>query len=193
MPFISFSLLFMAGFNFPIPEDIIMFLSGAIGTTYVPHLLPYVYIGCYIGAFTSDLIAYSLGRFAIRGLAQYAFLQKLVSINKIHIMEDYFKRYGGLTLLFGRFIPFGMRNIIFMTAGFSRMNIVKFIIIDLIPLTLTSSLIFYIGVITGNNYRLIIPYLNKFKIVIGIIAVVIFVMLLFFIRKKKNSIKTASV
>ncbi|MCX7679934.1 MAG: DedA family protein, partial [Spirochaetes bacterium] len=188
MPFISFSLLFIAGFNLPISEDIVILLSGALGATYVPHLLPYIYIGCYAGAFSSDLIAYSLGRIAIRGLTNHRFLQNIVSLDKIQFMENYFQRYGGKTLLFGRFIPFGMRNIIFMTAGFSKMNIFKFIFIDLIPLSITSSLLFYVGVKAGDNYRSILPHLNKFKEVIGIAAILIIctLFLLHRMKAKKN-------
>lgn len=190
MPIISFSLLTLAGFNFPISEDIVLLLSGALGATYTPHMLPLIYAGCFAGAYASDLISYSLGRFAIRGLAGHRLLQKIISIEKIEAMENYFARYGSKTLLFGRFIPFGVRNVIFMTAGFSKMRLATFMLVDLIPLSISSSITFYLGVKAGSNYREIIPYLDKFKEIIGITALVIIALILIVhrIRKKQKSI-----
>ncbi len=189
MPLISFSLLTLAGFNLPISEDIVILLSGALGATYTPHMLPLIYAGCFAGAYASDLISYSLGRFAIRGLAGHRLLKKIISIEKIEAMENYFARYGSKTLLFGRFIPFGVRNVIFMTAGFSKMRLTTFMLIDLIPLSITSSITFYLGIKAGINYRNIIPYLDRFKECIGITALIIIALLLIIykVRKKRKS------
>jgi membrane protein DedA with SNARE-associated domain len=172
MPLISFGLLLLAGINLPVSEDLVLLLSGALAATYTPGNLYLVYAGCYAGAFLSDLIAYCIGRFGGRRLLSLRPVRKLMSDDRITRMEGYFERYGGKTLLFGRLIPFGMRNLIFMTAGFSRMPIIKFMLIDLIPLTVTSSIIFYLGVRFGENYRAIIPWLDRFKAVIAAVAAV---------------------
>ncbi len=194
MPLISFSLLTLAGFNLPISEDIVILLSGALGATYTPHMLPLIYAGCFAGAYASDLISYSLGRFAIRGLAGHRLLKKIISIEKIEVMENYFARYGSKTLLFGRLIPFGVRNVIFMTAGFSKMRLATFMLIDIIPLSITSSLTFYLGMKAGSNYRDILPYLERFKEVIGITALIIIVLIVVVhkIRKKQKFRKSES-
>lgn len=195
MPLISYSLLALAGFNLPISEDIVILLSGALGATYTPNMLPLIYVGCFAGAYTSDLISYSLGRFALRGLAGHRLLQKIISLEKIEAMENYFARYGSKTLLFGRFIPFGVRNVIFMTAGFSKMRLITFMLIDLIPLSITSSITFYLGIKAGSNYRDILPYLDRFKEAIGITALIVLALLYIVhrIRQKKNQNKNSAI
>ena len=59
---ISFGLLILAGFNFPVSEDLIMIISGSIAATIVPENTFYIFAGCFWGAYFSDIIAYSLGR-----------------------------------------------------------------------------------------------------------------------------------
>jgi membrane protein DedA with SNARE-associated domain len=79
-----------------------------------------------------------------------------------------------------------------MTAGFSKMRLATFMLVDLIPLSITSSITFYLGVKAGMNYRDILPYLDKFKEIIGITALlVVIVILLFHKIKKKASQKTS--
>ncbi len=192
MPLISFSLLTLAGFNLPISEDIVILLSGALGAIYTPHMLPFIYAGCFAGAYISDIISYSLGRFAIRGLAGHRLLQKIISIEKIEAMENYFVRYGSKTLLLGRFIPFGIRNVIFMTAGFSKMRLMTFMLVDLIPLSITSSITFLLGIKAGTNYHNILPYLNRFKEIIGITALIV-VAILFFVHKMRKRCNPESI
>ena len=43
-------------------------------------------------------------------------------------MMGFYKKYGALTLVIGRFIPFGVRNAIFLTSGISKMPFAKFFI-----------------------------------------------------------------
>jgi membrane protein DedA with SNARE-associated domain len=189
MPFISFSLLMLSGLNFPVSEDLVFILSAAIGATFVPHLLPYIYIGCLSGAYLSDLIAYSIGRFAGRKLFSSALLRKFIPEDRVLRMEEYFARYGAKTVLFGRFIPFGARNVIFITAGFSRMYLSRFLIADIIPLSITSTLLFYLGYRFGENYRLILPYLDRYKLVIlALFAVFLLAGLIKRYRDKKKGL-----
>lgn len=170
MPVIGFGLIFLSGINMPVSEDLVFLISAALAATYTPGSLPLVYAGCYAGAVLGDLSGYCIGRFGGRRLLSLGPVKKLMSEDRVSRMEGYYRRYGGKTLLFGRLIPFGMRNLIFMTAGFSKMPAVKFMLIDLIPLTVTSSIIFYLGISFGKNYQAIIPWLDRFKLVIAALA-----------------------
>jgi len=186
MPLISLGLLMLAGLNIPVSEDLVMLISGALSVAYIPDRVILVYAGCFAGALLSDVISYCLGRFGGRFLMTWKPVRRLIPEDKILKMEGYFERYGGKTLLFGRLIPFGVRNVIFMTAGFSRMPIIKFILIDVIPLTITSSALFYLGISFGNNYRAIIPWLDRFKLTIAGVAVVAVVIILIVRYRKRN-------
>lgn len=192
--FISFGLLILSGLNFPISEDIVFILSAAISITYSPENIYFAYAGCFLGAYISDFIAYALGRFAGRKLSNTRFFKKILPEDKLQKMEYYFSKYGAKTVLFGRLIPFGVRNIIFISAGFSKMRFPYFMVSDIIPLSITSSLLFYLGYSFGDNYREILPYLDRYKIIIfGLFLIaLLFILLKRFISRRslRNSTET---
>ncbi len=193
--YISFGLLMLSGLCMPISEDIVFILSASIAATVVPENMYYIFAGCFLGAYLSDIMAYFIGRHGINTILHCRLLIRLKLINpekmesRIGIMRDYFASYGGKTLFFGRFIPFGMRNVIFMTCGFIRMNPMKFMIIDFCAVTCTSLILFSLGYSFGNNYEVIFPYFNRYKF---ILLIMVFGLLIIIITKNKYKKKSAS-
>jgi membrane-associated protein len=186
--YVSFGLLLLAGFNIPVSEDIVFIISASIAATTVPQNTYYIFAGCFLGAYMGDMVAYLVGRYGINKLLDSATLARMGIINrekvevKIGSMKDYFSRYGGKTLFFGRFVPFGARNMIFMTCGLIRMKLPLFMIIDLCALTCTSLILFSLGYTFGNNYEVIFPYITKYKFIIfGLVVLFVAVLI---IRKK---------
>lgn len=182
--YISFGLLVLAGFNVPISEDIVFIVSASVAASVVPQNTVYIFTGCFLGAYTSDIVAYSIGRFAGRKILEKKFFQKPVNIERIKKIEQYFIRYGFKTLFFGRFIPLGMRNVIFITAGIARMKFKRFLLFDILALSIGISILFRIGFVFGKNYRVILPYLDQFKY--GIFAL-FFCIVTFIIIKIKRT------
>ena len=180
--FISFGLLILAGFNMPISEDLIMIISGSIAATIVPENTIYIFIGCFIGAYFSDIIAYSFGRALGPQLFKIKILRRLFSKEKEKKIETYFDKYHAKALFFGRFIPFGIRNVLFFTAGYVKINWMKFLLIDLLSLAISSSIQFYAGYSLRKNFRTIGPYLSKYKYII--FAVFILIILFIYLEKK---------
>ncbi|MBN2160051.1 MAG: DedA family protein [Spirochaetes bacterium] len=188
--YLSFGLLLLAGLSIPVSEDLIFIISASIAATIVPQNTHKIFIGCFIGAYMSDMIAYSVGRYGISWIMHSKLMTSLKIINpeklesRIDMVHDYFLKYGGKTIFFGRFVPFGLRNVIFMTCGIIEMNLVKFMLIDLLALTCTSFILFSLGYAFGNNYETIFPYLKRYKFVIfGIFIVLV----LLIVRMKKLS------
>jgi membrane protein DedA with SNARE-associated domain len=139
---IAFGLLMLSGLNLPISEDLVFIVSASVAATVMPENTFLIFMGCYMGAFLSDSIAYAIGRFAGRKLLEIRFIRHIFHADKILTVEKYFVSYGGKTLFFGRFIPFGVRNVLFMTSGFVKMRYRKFFLIDLSAVTLTSLILF---------------------------------------------------
>jgi len=187
--FISFFLLLLAGFNLPVSEDIVFIVSAAIASSIVPENTIQIFIGCFVGAYFSDIIAYSIGRFGGNKLLKINLFKKMMPEDRIITIEKYFEKYGKKTLFFGRFIPFGVRNVMFISAGLIRMKPIKFLLIDLLALCFTSTILFSLGYSFGNKYKLIFPYLNRYKIVV--FSIFLLVIALIFLKKhinqKKNS------
>ena len=195
--FISFGLLILAGFSLPVSEDLVFIISASIAATTVPENTIWIFIGCFTGAFLGDNIAYLIGRYGINRILFSPFLTRTGIVNRAGIerrierTKGFFARFGGKTLFFGRFVPFGVRNVIFMSCGLIRMPLPRFMLIDLSALVFTSSILFFLGYSFGNNYNIVITYINRYKIVIFIVFVLLVLFLL--IRKKLGSRQEADV
>jgi membrane-associated protein len=197
--YVSFGLLMLSGMSMPVSEDIVFIISASIAATVAPKNLHIIFAGCFLGAYLSDILAYSIGRYGLKKIIFSPFMVKLKIINpdriqsRLYTMQNYFASYGGKTLFFGRFIPFGMRNVIFMTCGLIKMNPVKFMIIDLCAVTCTSLILFSLGYTFGNNYEVIFPYLDRYKYILaGLIIVVIAIFIAKNIIKKRRAAMTGN-
>ncbi|WP_239650113.1 DedA family protein [Methylocucumis oryzae] len=77
--------------------------------------------------------------------------------DRIDKISDYYRNYGILTLLFGRFVPFGVRNLLFLTAGLGQMNAVKFAIVDFLACTVSVIVYFSVYHHYGQKNRINYP------------------------------------
>ncbi len=180
-PFIICGLLLLAGFFIPVPEDGMLFIAGYLASEN-PQYLIHLFAGVYIGVYLSDLIAYSLGRVLGSNLYQIRFLNRLISKEKIEIMQRYFENHGMKTLIVGRFIPFGFRNAMFLSAGISHMNFYKFAFADWIAATISTTVYFSLYYTIGAP---VIAWVKKGNIVIfGIFALAILIVYLIKRRRK---------
>jgi len=181
---ISFGLLFLAGFNIPISEDLVFIISASIAASVIPENRYLIFAGCFLGAFISDLIAYSIGRHGFPLIQKFGFLKSERTRKRIDNLQIYFKKYGGKTLFFGRFIPFGVRNIMFLAAGLVKFGRLKFMIFDLAALSITSTILFVIGYKFGENIETIKIYLSNYRIIIFSFFVVFVIFAIRFLRRK---------
>lgn len=180
-PFIICGLLLLAGFFIPVPEDGMLFIAGYLASEN-PQYLIHLFAGVYLGVYLSDLIAYSLGRVLGSNLYQIRFLSRLISKEKIEIMQRYFENHGMKTLIVGRFIPFGFRNAMFLSAGISHMNFYKFAFADWIAATISTTVYFSLYYTIGAP---VIAWVKKGNIVIfGIFALAILIVYLIKRRRK---------
>lgn len=181
-PYLIFGLLFLAGFNIPVSEDAMLFVSALLAVKNPEYLWP-LFWAVFAGAYISDLICYwVMGRVLGNKIFQYKFLANMVSQEKIDKINEFYKKYGVITLVLGRFIPFGVRNALFFTAGLGKMNALKFAISDLIACTISCSLFFYLYYTFGAA---VIEIVKKGNIVLFSIFLV--VILFVFIRKKRST------
>jgi membrane protein DedA with SNARE-associated domain len=125
------------------------------------------FLAVYAGAYFSDLICYWLGRLLGPKLFKIRLFANMASPEKIEKVGTYFERYGILTLIVGRFIPFGVRNAMFLTAGLSKMDFVKFALADLLACTISVATYFYLYYQYGEA---VIDSIKEANIVIFVIA-----------------------
>ena len=189
--FIAFGLLLLSGMNMPVSEDLVFLISGSMAATVIPDNRIIIFLCCLSGAFLSDSISYSIGLVGGRKLLEVSLIRRIFKPEKIMKVENYFKKYGGKTLFFGRFIPFGMRNVLFMTSGFVHMHYARFFFTDLLAVSITSSILFTLGYKLGENYSSVLPYLGRYKIII--FSLFIFIIMSAILIHEFNKRKNASV
>ena len=124
-PLIIFFLLLLAGINFPISIDIVVILSAFLVTTTLKNQIIAIYISLLLGTYLSAWISYWLGRLARKKLLRFQFVRNFFSQEKLNSLQQFYEKNGMLTLLIGRFIPFGIRNCLFLSTGFSKASFKK--------------------------------------------------------------------
>jgi membrane protein DedA with SNARE-associated domain len=165
---IIFGALLLAGFNIPVSEDGMLFISGVLASHYPDHLVR-LFIAVYMGAYLSDLICYTLGRKFGPKLFEIKFFANMVPPERIDKIHSFYEQYGIVTLLVGRFIPFGVRNGLFLTAGLGKMDFQKFALADFLACTISTVVFFTLYYHFGNT---IIEYVKQGNMVLfGLVAI----------------------
>lgn len=159
---IIFGALILAGFNVPVSEDAMLFISAVLASSH-EEFLPHLFIGVYMGAYLSDLICYALGRFLGPRLFEIRLFANMVPPERIIKIRHFYEKYGIVTLLIGRFIPFGVRNGLFLTAGLGQMTFIKFALSDLTACTLSTVTFFSLYYHYGSA---VIDYVKKGNLIL---------------------------
>ncbi|MCH9612022.1 MAG: hypothetical protein S4CHLAM102_05050 [Chlamydiia bacterium] len=141
-PWIIFTLLLLAGLNVPISIDIILVVTAFLAGTLLPEKAFFLFLIFTMGCIMSAWLSYWLGRIVGRKLLTVTPFSKLISTKRVDQMEGFYKKYGAWTLVCSRFIPFGVRNCVFLTTGISKMPFARFIAVDAFACTLWSAIFF---------------------------------------------------
>lgn len=183
-PYIIFGALILAGFNIPVSEDAMLFISAILAKSH-PEKLSLFFICVFAGAYLSDLICYGLGRALGPKLFQIKLFKSMVSPKKLEKINHYYETKGIITLLLGRFIPFGVRNALFLSAGLSKMNFTKFALSDLVACIISNVFFFTLY----YNYGMkVVEYVKKGNIILFSFAACS-ILIYFLVKKKRKQVK----
>jgi membrane protein DedA with SNARE-associated domain len=183
-PYIILGLLLLAGLNLPVSEDIMLFTSGILAAKH-PEMKYTFFICVFLGCYLSDIICYFvMGRYLGTKIFKISFFAKMVSPEKIDQISNFYKRYGIFTLILGRFIPFGVRNALFISAGLAKMPALKFAMSDFVACSISSVFFFCLYYTFGES---VIEIVKKGNMVL--LVVFCLVGLGFYIKKKAHANK----
>lgn len=162
---------------FPFPSEIILIPAGALiargEMTFFSVFLAGI-LGSLAGAVINYLIALFLGRVAVDlMISKYG---RFLFINKGQLKryDNYFKEYGDITTFIGRLIP-GVRQLISLPAGFSRMNFFKFLLFTGLGAGIWIIILIYTGYFFGTNAEFIAGNLNIILIFLSLIIAIIYI------------------
>ncbi len=141
----------LAGMNVPISIDLLMIISAILAATIIPANILKLFLAIFLGCLFSAWIAYWLGRTLGPLLQKLPFFSKLLSQKKLDNVKKFYEKRGLFAMIIGRFIPFGVRNGLFMSSGMSRISFLKFAIWDGIACALWSAACFFLYYTLGKN------------------------------------------
>lgn len=178
-PLWIFSLLLLTGFSIPISEDVMVIVSGVLAGSVLPEQKELLFLAAFFGAYFSDCIAYWMGRLLGNRLCRTKWFSGALSLERRCAVERFFQRHGFFTLFFGRFIPFGVRNSIFMAAGAIKMHFGRFILGDGLSCLIFSLIVFSLAFRCGENYATLhtcissIGYIAAFLAIVGVTGLIL--------------------
>lgn len=182
---IIFGAILLAGINIPISIDALVIISAVMAATVVPSHTLHLFFAIFLGCCFSAWIAYGIGKkFGLKLLAS-KIGQKIFPEKRVEKITKFYAKYGPLTLIVGRFIPFGIRNCIFMSSGMARVPFKKFVLWDTLGCFLWSTFSFYTFFTIGKNYDLLYSYVKKFNIFIFVSLGVTLIALIWY-KSRKN-------
>lgn len=184
---IVFGALMLAGINVPISEDLMIILSAVLAATVVPENVEKLFLGVFLGCYISDWVCYWIGRSFGPKLWNISWFAKTFDRKRIDQIQSYYEKYGFWTLLIGRFIPFGVRNCLFLTAGLGRMPFGRFLLSDGIACICSNTILFTVAYSVGKNYKALLEMVKTFNIFLFAAFVVLIIALIWYKRKKKVS------
>jgi membrane protein DedA with SNARE-associated domain len=148
-PFVAFIALMLAGLSVPISEDLII-ITGALICQGKPSMLVPVFAATFAGVVISDYFPYLLGKYIRKGTVKSNFIARFFSPKKIVRIHRYLEKYGIFTFIVGRFIPFGVRNTLFMTSGLFGLKLRRFALYDTTAATISVSTLFFLAYYFGE-------------------------------------------
>lgn len=157
-------LMFLENLFPPIPSELIMPLAGYTATfpntqiQVIPAITAGV-IGTILGAIPWYYAGLLLGQQRLQLLASRYGKWIGISGDDIEKSTNWFQKHGSKAVLFGRLVP-GIRTLISIPAGISKMPVVPFFIYSTIGTIAWVTLLTYAGYFLGKNYKLVEDYID---------------------------------
>lgn len=155
-------------FGFFLPGDYLLFLAGIFCATgllevSIYQLLSTLFLAGVLGNCVGYWFGYSTGRMLFNREDSFFFKKRYV-----YMAEGFFKKYGGMALVFGRFFPI-IRTFAPIFAGVAKVKFKKFTLYNLLGSFLWVMLLTLLGFFLGKEFPGIVHYMPYI-----IVALIIF-------------------
>jgi membrane protein DedA with SNARE-associated domain len=152
----------------PVPSELVLIPAGYLayeGKMSFPLIILASTLGSLFGASINYFFALKVGRPFLERWGKYFF----VRAELLHKTDAFFEKHGAVSTFTGRLIP-GIRHLISLPAGLTRMPLTKFAFYTCLGAGLWSAVLTTFGYFIGGNETLIRQY--QIHITIGVIVFV---------------------
>jgi len=182
MGYMGIFLLMMIESSFiPFPSEIVLIPAGYLaqqGEMNIYIIFLAALLGSLAGAFVNYFGALLIGRQLLLRYGKYIFIPHTA----LDRMETFFQTHGPISTFTGRLIP-GIRQLISLPAGLSKMPLLPFTLYTALGAGIWSAILILLGYLLGANQELIAAYLHQITIAtLAGLALLVFV----YIRRKGN-------
>ncbi len=164
----------------PIPSEVVVPFAGYLSVRGDMDFYAVVLVSTLanlVGSIILYYIGFFYGRVFVIKYGKYLLLEE----RHLTYVEDLFSRYGSIITFVGRVTP-GVRTYISIVAGMGKMAMPPFILYTIIGSFIWNWLLAYIGVLLGENWESIVPYLDMMAVV-ALILLAIF--LYVYLRRRR--------
>ena len=163
----------------PIPSEIVLPLAGTLTVSSDPSIPPqfniinvvlWATLGSFLGAWIWYWVGYLISEDRVRRLLQKIGKVIMITEKDLDTALAWFGKYGEWCVFFGRMVPI-IRTLISVPAGLSKMNWLKFSAFTIAGTMIWNIILAFAGRILGDNYTVIVDWIDRFKVVIIILCV----------------------
>jgi len=148
----------------PFPSELVLIPAGYLaskGDMSIFMIMFSALSGSIIGALINYYLALTLGRKILQKYGKYFFIKE----SALEKMDKFFDKHGAISTFIGRLIP-GIRQLISIPAGLSRMNLVVFLSYTTLGAAIWAFILIMLGYFIGENKELIDTYLKQITVVV---------------------------
>jgi membrane-associated protein len=175
--------LLLENAGMPVPGETVLLLASFLAYSREELRLPYIILVGVCTATVGDNLGYVIGYRGGRRLFDRYRNTFRIKSETIARGERLFDQYGAVTILFARFI-FGLRVIAGPLAGVLRMPWKRFAVFNFLGALLWVTVISIVGYKFGKHWDVLTAYVERFNLVIAIVAIVVLVIWLW--RRRRN-------
>ncbi len=158
-----------AGYVVPVPEEIILLITGYMASNYIIHLTPAIFI-VIIAFIIGDNILYRLTLKNNKHVTKL--INEVLSIKFITKHKPWLEKHINTTIFFTRFVPF-LRFVGPVFAGYTKTKERTFMIFNTLAIAIYAPFVIWVGYFFHNDYTLIVNSIGRVRHVIVIFAWII--------------------
>jgi membrane protein DedA with SNARE-associated domain len=164
-----FFLLFLGAFGPSPPEEVILLIGGFLVFKGVARF-PFMVGAELLGIVISDSILYGFGRLFGKGLERRRFLRKIFPPKKVEKISAKFHQNKYRLIVLARYL-YGLRPVVFFTAGASGMKLGPFVLCDLGASLVNCVVWTSLGLLFGGRIEDAIRFSRQWEVILLGVAV----------------------